>query len=430
MAVVASPPRVTDAFRARDAVFPPLPSPPPPLNLSTHSPPTVHRIGLYHSLSHHSLSRAFRAAVAERDAHNNNNNNNNNNNGSSIASSPTLARSRSLTASVASPHAHAHGSHDGCQHHKHFCKPSVSSRSSVLTGTSSTVDTSGSDAESFPSRSRSRSSSPSSASTLDMETDKDKDDGARLVFEHPRGRSLERERERRTSAGTFASSASSSTWAHSPDETPYAFLSREYLPPPPRRRTRMTRSGSTRARSRSVVSVRDPAEAADGVREEEPAVLLTYAFEGEMAYVPAGRTYDVRAHPLLFSHRYPDLTLSIYMCVCVCSQEAIAYASEAFPALGAYPRASIRLHVAGADGAGRVRVPRVAWAELRGDLPRYGVVYVEVAMEEEAPPRYDGKRRSEEKERGRGEEKDKEKVDGLGGWMKGLFRHGHGQHRV
>ena len=82
-------------------------------------------------------------------------------------------------------------------------------------------------------------------------------------------------------------------------------------------------------------------------------------------------------------------------------------------------RSDISLHVSGREQ--RIRVPRVAWEDLLVDLPKYEIVYVEV--EDDQPPSYDSSRKGKgavEEKVVRGDEK-----HGLGGWMKGLFRHGH-----
>jgi len=91
--------------------------------------------------------------------------------------------------------------------------------------------------------------------------------------------------------------------------------------------------------------------------QREPVELLTYTLNSKLAYVPAGRTYA----------------------------EALDYAVSAFPALGSIDRARISLHVAGYDSL--VRVPSCAWSEVLLDLPKYGIVTIEV--EDDSPPEYD-----------------------------------------
>jgi len=79
-----------------------------------------------------------------------------------------------------------------------------------------------------------------------------------------------------------------------------------------------------------------------------------------MAYAPAAKTYD----------------------------EAIDNVVELWPELGDVERHRIRLLVAGSDHL--VRVPRMTWAAVLCDVPRYEVVHIQVE-EQPPPPQYQGK---------------------------------------
>jgi len=68
-------------------------------------------------------------------------------------------------------------------------------------------------------------------------------------------------------------------------------------------------------------------------------------------------------------------------------QEAIDTVRELWPELCEFDRDQISLHVGGSDQL--VRVPKMAWQIILGDVPRYEVVHVHV-NELPPPPQYQG----------------------------------------
>lgn len=91
----------------------------------------------------------------------------------------------------------------------------------------------------------------------------------------------------------------------------------------------------------------------------DPVDVLTFHYNKNMAYAPAAKTYD----------------------------EAIDTVRELWPELCEFDRDQISLHVGGSDQL--VRVPKMAWQIILGDVPRYEVVHVHV-NELPPPPQYQG----------------------------------------
>ncbi|KAI0059621.1 hypothetical protein BV25DRAFT_1785443, partial [Artomyces pyxidatus] len=77
-----------------------------------------------------------------------------------------------------------------------------------------------------------------------------------------------------------------------------------------------------------------------------PVDILTYCYNKQMVYAPAGKTYE----------------------------EALDSAQELFPDLRGIDRDRISFHVTGTDHF--VRVPKMAWEAVLLDVPRYEVVHV------------------------------------------------------
>ncbi|VDC01347.1 unnamed protein product [Peniophora sp. CBMAI 1063] len=110
-----------------------------------------------------------------------------------------------------------------------------------------------------------------------------------------------------------------------------------------RRRPRLERTPRSRA---SEVAWPDDAPSR--------AKLLTYSFEGKLAYVPAASSHE----------------------------EALEAALAAFPSLSYVRRERIRLHIrflnpdTDAQSLVEVAVSPEAWSELVGDLPPYNIVHI------------------------------------------------------
>jgi hypothetical protein len=94
-----------------------------------------------------------------------------------------------------------------------------------------------------------------------------------------------------------------------------------------------------------------------------------------MAYAPAAKTYD----------------------------EAIDTLRELWPELCEFDRNQISLHVGGSDQL--VRVPKIAWQIILGDIPRYEVMHVHVDQLP-PPPQYQGDEKGKVNEKA-GSEADK-----------------------
>ncbi|KAI0048843.1 hypothetical protein FA95DRAFT_1557602 [Auriscalpium vulgare] len=89
--------------------------------------------------------------------------------------------------------------------------------------------------------------------------------------------------------------------------------------------------------------------------------ILTYCYKSQMAYAPAGQTYE----------------------------DAINCAQDAFPDLKLVPNDRISFHVTGVDQL--VRIPKMSWQTVMQDVRRYEVVHI-VVEDVQAPPKYQGRR--------------------------------------
>jgi len=92
---------------------------------------------------------------------------------------------------------------------------------------------------------------------------------------------------------------------------------------------------------------------------QEPADILTFHYNKNMAYAPAAKTYDV----------------------------VIDHVLELWPELRDFDRDRIQLFVGVSDQL--VRVPKIAWELVLCDFPRYEVVHVQVDQPP-PPPQYQG----------------------------------------
>ena len=117
----------------------------------------------------------------------------------------------------------------------------------------------------------------------------------------------------------------------------------------------------------------------------DPVDIVTFNYNKDMAYAPAAKTYDVR-FPSLFS--FPSCILFYLLTFSFdFTQEAIDTVLELWPELHSFDRDRISLLVGGSDQF--VRVPRIAWQIVLGDLPRYEVIHVHVDQQP-PPPQYQG----------------------------------------
>ncbi|KAI0039560.1 hypothetical protein FA95DRAFT_1013330 [Auriscalpium vulgare] len=89
--------------------------------------------------------------------------------------------------------------------------------------------------------------------------------------------------------------------------------------------------------------------------------ILTYCYKNQMAYAPAGQTYE----------------------------DALSCAQDVFPDLKLVPNDRISFHVTGVDQI--VRIPKMSWQTVMQDVRRYEVVHV-VVEDVPPPPQYQGRR--------------------------------------